>query len=117
MLNDLGLLLLRLTLGLMLFFMHGWGKLINFSASAAHFPDPLHVGGTVSLSVAVLAEVVCALMVTLGLFTRVAAVLPGLMLLVAAFVVHAADPLAKKELALLYALCYLSLVLTGPGSM
>jgi putative oxidoreductase len=34
---------------------------------------------------------------------------------VAAFVVHAGDPWAKKELALLYAVPYLALLLAGGG--
>jgi putative oxidoreductase len=36
-------------------------------------------------------------------------------MLVAAFVVHGDDPWSKKELALLYAIPFLTLGLTGPG--
>jgi len=82
---------------------------------ADSFPDPLGVGPQVTLVLAVLAEVVCSLLLVLGLGTRVAAVLPLVTMLVAAFVIHAGDPWAKKELALLYAVPYLTLLLAGGG--
>ena len=62
-----------------------------------------------------LAEVVCSLLLVLGLGTRVAAVLPLVSMLVAAFVVHSGDPWAKRELALLFAVPYLTLLLAGGG--
>ena len=34
---------------------------------------------------------------------------------VAAFVVHGADPLAKKEMALLYMVAFLAIAFIGPG--
>lgn len=34
---------------------------------------------------------------------------------VAAFIIHGADPLAKKELALLYLAAFAAIGLTGPG--
>ena len=36
-------------------------------------------------------------------------------MLVAAFIVHGADPFAKKEKALLYAICFLVIAITGAG--
>ena len=34
---------------------------------------------------------------------------------VAAFIVHGADPLAKKEMALLYFIAFVAIFLAGPG--
>ncbi len=113
--NDLGLLLLRLAVGGFMFFFHGWGKLANFAELSGKFPDPLGVGSTFSLVLAIFAEVLCALLVMAGLGTRFAAVPLVVAMLVAAFVVHADDPWGKKEFALLYAIPFLTLVFTGGG--
>lgn len=112
---DLGLLVLRLGLGLIMAFSHGWGKLIGFADKSAVFSDPLGVGSVVSLGLTVFAEFFCALAVALGLFTR-AAVIPLIVtMMVAAFVIHGADPWSKKEFAMLYLVPLLTILLAGPG--
>lgn len=112
---DLGLLLLRLALAAGMIGLHGWPKLEGFDEKAAGFPDPLGIGSRFSLGLAVAAEVGAALLVGFGLLTRVAAVPLAFTMAVAAFVVHGADPLARKELALAYLAVSLFLVLSGPG--
>lgn len=114
--NNIGLLILRVGIGAMMLFGHGWGKLVNFSNISATFPDPLGVGSQVSLALAIFAEVVCALALMLGIFTRFAVIPLLITMIVAAFIVHSADPWGKKEFALLYALPFLTLIFTGPGS-
>jgi putative oxidoreductase len=113
--NDIGLLILRLGVGGFILVAHGWGKLVGFGDLAARFPDPIGLGPTSSLALAVFAEALCGLLLVLGLGTRFAAVPLLVTMLVAAFVVHADDPWAKKELALLYAVPFLTLVFTGGG--
>jgi len=113
--TSIGLLVLRLGVGVMMLVAHGWGKLIGFSDLAGKFPDPLGVGSTTTLVLAVFAEVVCALLIILGLGTRFAAVPLLVTMLVAAFIVHADDPWARKEFALLYAIPFLTLIFTGGG--
>ncbi len=117
MINDLGLLLLRVSISVMLLAGHGLGKLMHFSEYATKFPDPLHTGSKVALAIAIVAEVLCSALVALGLYTRIAAFLPAMLLFVAAAVVHVVDPWAKKEFALLYAIPFMVIVLTGPGSL
>ena len=39
--RSIGLLVLRLGVGLMMLTAHGWGKLAGFSDLADRFPDPL----------------------------------------------------------------------------
>ena len=96
---------------------HGWPKLAEFSETMGSFPDPLGVGSTMSLSLAVLGEVFCSGFIALGLGTRAAAVPFLVTMLVAAFVVHADDPWARKEMALVYAAPALTLLLTGGGRL
>lgn len=112
---SIGLLLLRLGAGPMLAFGHGWGKLVAFADKAATFPDPLHIGHRASMACTIGAELFCSLLVALGLGTRPAAAIAAFTMGVAAFVVHAGAPFARRELALAYLLPFLGLVFTGAG--
>jgi putative oxidoreductase len=67
---DLGLLLLRVWLGLSMLVLHGWGKLTRFQEMAGKFSDPLGIGSKASLSLAVFGETVAPALIILGLFTR-----------------------------------------------
>lgn len=111
---DLGLLVLRLAFGgLML--SHGWPKLMNFSDRMDRFSDPLGIGSTASLSLAVFAEVFCAGFLILGLLTRLSLIPLMITMAVAVFIVHANDPFSRQELGLLYLMAYAALFITGPG--
>lgn len=96
-------------------FQHGWPKLNNFAALATSFADPLGVGSKISLALTVFSEAFCAAALIVGFLSRLATVPLLITMLVAAFIVHGADPFAKKEMALLYASGFLTLILTGPG--
>ncbi|MBL9116872.1 MAG: DoxX family protein [Verrucomicrobiaceae bacterium] len=113
---DLGLLLLRLTLGLAMFFNHGWPKLSGFTRNASNFPAVL-VNGQVSLGLAVFAEVFCAALLVLGFFTRFAAAMLAITMGVAFFKIHrmAMQGDSSGELALLYLVGFGTLMLAGPG--
>lgn len=112
--TSFGLLLLRAAFGgLML--VHGWQKLTGFQELAAVFPDPLGIGGKLSLIAAIGAEFGCSLLLIAGLAGRLAAIPLACTMGVALFIVHAADPWQKKELAAVYLAAYAALVFTGPG--
>ena len=112
---SLGLLLLRVAIGGMMLAGHGWGKLTSFVDRYPTFPDPLGIGSPLSMALATGAEAFCALAVVVGWATRWAAVPLMVTMLVAAFIVHEADPWAKKELALLYFFPFAALFLAGAG--
>jgi putative oxidoreductase len=111
--SDLGLLILRFMCGLML--LHGWSKFINYSEEIKDFPDPFHVGITLSYSFTVFAELFCSLFILLGLFTRIALIPLIILMIVIVFIIHSGQSLIDREHAILYLLAYLSLFLTGPG--
>lgn len=113
--NDLGLLVLRLSLGGMLMIGHGWGKLKGFTGMMHQFPDPIGLGSTVSLTLVVFAEFFCAAAVILGLLTRLSAIPIFIAMVVAGLVFHEADPWQKKELALAFASSALVLTIMGGG--
>lgn len=109
------LLILRLMFGLGMAFGHGWGKLMEFETKSESFMNFMGMGSSVSLALAVFAELFCAILVAMGLLTRAALIPLIVTMAVAAFMVHGADPFSGKEMALLYLAAYLSLFITGPG--
>jgi putative oxidoreductase len=112
---SIGLLILRVAVGSMIIMGHGWGKLIHFAEKASVFPDPLGLGSTISLSLAIFAEVFCSIAIILGFATRLAVIPLIIMMSVATFIFHADDPWQKKEFALLYLVPFLTLLFTGAG--
>ena len=112
---DLGLLLLRLGVGLSMAYGHGLGKVTRMASGDFQFGDPIGIGPAPSLILAALAEFVCALAVAAGAWTRLAAIPPVVTMAVAALFVHADDPWGKKELAVLYFVAFATLVFTGGG--
>lgn len=113
-LASTGLLLLRVAFGCFML-VHGWQKLSGFSEMADKFPDPIGMGSSLSLAMAIAAEVGCSLLIIAGFGTRLAAVPLAFTMIVAAFVVHGSDPWQKKELAACYLAVYATLMLTGAG--
>src|SRR5262245_30393591 len=114
-LSSIGLLVLRVGMAGLLLGAHGWGKITHIAQRAGSFPDPLHLGSTVSFWLVVLAEVLCAGLVALGLFTRAATIPIIGFLSVAFFIHHAHDPWSRREMALVYLVPFVALFFTGPG--
>lgn len=113
---DSGLLLLRLFLGLAMFLGHGFGKWEKlFAGGEIKFADPFEIGALPSLVMAVFAEVICALLLALGLLTRAVLIPLIITMLVAIFLVHISEGFGGMEKALLYGIGFLTLMLTGPG--
>jgi len=113
---DISLLLLRLTFGGLMLVNHGLGKWARlFSGGDIKFADPIGLGMEASLYLAVFAEVICAVLLVVGLFTRWAAIPLFITMAVAAVIVHGGDPFSDKEGALLFAIPYLVIFLVGPG--
>ena len=115
--TAVALLVLRLWLGLTLLLNHGIAKLAGFGEMAGKFPDPLHIGSTASLALAVVAEVVAAAFLTLGLFTRFAALVLVIQLGVAFCFVHGCvlSGAHGGELAFIYLAGFVTLFLAGGG--
>src|ERR1700756_1445506 len=110
------LLVLRVWLGLDLFFRHGVEKITRFSQMSAHFPDPVHIGPRLSLAYALLSDGICSLLVVLGLATRVAALIIVINLTVAFTLVHhfATSGPRSGELPLVFLGGFLAVLIAGP---
>lgn len=113
--GDAALLVLRLSFGLAMALGHGLGKVSDlggFTAKVAKLGLP--AAGLLGPAAA-LSELVGGLLIAVGLLARPSALALLGTMLVAAFVVHASDPFARKELALAYAVVSLVVLIAGPG--
>jgi len=104
---------LRIIAGL-LFLEHGLMKLVGFPASMPgmdHLPPLLLAAGTI--------ELVCGVLIALGLFTRIAAFIASGEMAVAYFMGHMSHgfwpALNQGEAAILFCFIFLYLVFAGPG--
>ena len=114
--RNLGLLILRVGFAGTLLLRHGLPKIPALAADPIQFFDPLGLGPGVSLVLAILAEVVCAVALLLGLLSRFASATLATNFAVVVFFIHQAEvPGDRGELALLYLLVFVALTLTGPG--
>ncbi|NDV81943.1 DoxX family protein [Bacteroides sp. 51] len=111
---SLLLLSARIIFGL-LFLSHGIQKWSNFQELSSVFPDPLGVGSSVSLGLAIFAELACSIGFMFGILYRLAIIPMIFTMLMAFFVIHGADPFAVKELALVYLVIFVLMLLAGPG--
>ena len=115
--QNVGLLWLRVLMGLGISMFHGYGKVFGgrmeqFADGAAKmgFPAPdLFAWG------AALSEFLGGILIALGIGTRIAAFFVFCTMTVAAFVRHADDPVDVKELALIYGVIAMAILLLGPG--
>lgn len=112
---DLGSLIFRLSIGGIMAFAHGLGKLppaeqFITGVESLGFPAPLFFAWAASLS-----EFLGGILIITGLYTRYAALFLGFTMAVAAFKAHALDPFNVKEMALLYLTCCVLLFLQGAG--
>ncbi len=111
---DLASLVLRL-IGGGFMLTHGWPKLQKVLAGDFGFADPIGLGASTSLVLTTAAEFGAALLLILGLGTRLVSIPLMFTMLVAAFLVHGSDPFAKQEFPLLYFVIYLALFFIGSG--
>lgn len=113
---DLSLLLLRITFGGFMLVNHGLGKMDKLLAGGdIKFADPIGIGMKNSLILTVFAEVVCAGLLVIGLFTRLALIPLLITMLVAVFVIHIGDGLKDMEAAILYLIAYSIIFINGAG--
>jgi putative oxidoreductase len=114
--TDMALLCLRVWLGISLFARHGYDKVFTFGEMQARFPDPLQVGPTFSLLFALLADSICSLLVSIGVATRVSALIIVVSLGVAFTFVHGFSlATIRGELPYVYIGGYLAIFLAGAG--
>jgi putative oxidoreductase len=112
---NVGLFLFRVSLGLIMAFSHGLGKIpvkasfVGFVAKIG-FPMPELFAWAAGLS-----ELVGGFLVAIGLVTRLSSLSLAVTMAVAGFLAHASDGWAKQEFPLVYMICFLFIFFVGPG--
>ena len=113
--SELGLVILRVGAAGMLL-CHGWPKLLMLlQGHGAEWMDPLGIGSTLSLALCTFAEFFCSIAIILGLLTRLAALAIVINFWVAIFIYGGQSILPQAELPMLYLICFVTLLCTGPG--
>lgn len=108
------ILMSRITFGVLLM-NHGIQKWSAFQELSSTFPDPMHIGSSLSLILAIFGELVCSIGFMFGFLYRLT-MLPMIFTMgVAFFVIHAGDAFAVKELAFVYLAVFILMYIAGPG--
>lgn len=114
--SDLAILLLRLAFGSSIIIGHGWKKMLKlFSGEPIQFLDPIGIGQSLSLALVVFAEVLCGVLIIIGLKTRLATIPLMIAMFVAIFFVQISSPFGKMELPLLFFVSFFCIFLLGGG--
>ncbi len=113
--TDYGLLFLRIAIAALML-SHGLPKLLMlFGPEEISFADPFGIGQVATLTLTVFAEVICSLLIGIGLATRLASLTLLITMAFAFIVIHGNDPFQAKELAMLYLVVYTFITITGSG--
>jgi putative oxidoreductase len=115
--QDLGLLFLRVSASLFLLWVHGLPKLLNYSAQLQVIEDPFHLGANLTLMLAIFAEVLCPLLIIVGLLVRLACLPILSVLLVAMVVVHPQWSIEEGQFGWLLLILFTSIFIAGPGRL
>ena len=107
------ILILRVFFGIM-FFTHGFDKMMNFSELSETYPSVLGFGSYMTLMVTIFCEFCCSLFLIAGLLIRVM-VLPMIVAMAVAFFDVHDGFLPEGELALIYMVVFIILYIVGPG--
>ncbi|HZW76909.1 MAG TPA: DoxX family protein [Flavobacteriaceae bacterium] len=112
---NIALLILRVSFSAMLLLLHGVPKVKNLMSDNIQFVNIFGMGEAISLILATLAEVVLPILIIIGYKTRIAAIPIVLVMIVAAFVYHANDPISVKEKPLIFLFGFLTIAIAGAG--
>lgn len=114
---DLGLLILRVTSAALMLAFHGWEKLMTARRQFHTFPNLIGIGSELSYVSVVWLEVFGAVLIALGLFTRIHAFGLAFTMFVAWLLWHKRRFTGANagEMAFAYMAVYLLLGLSGAG--
>ncbi|MFR0690411.1 DoxX family protein [Enterobacterales bacterium AE_CKDN230030158-1A_HGKHYDSX7] len=113
--GALALLFMRVTAALLLLQVHGLPKLLHWQNELQHIEDPFGLGATPTLALAVFAEVLCPILLILGVFARLACLPVIAVLLVALLFVHPQWSLEEGQFAWWMLILFSGLAIAGPG--
>jgi putative oxidoreductase len=96
---------------------HGYPKLMKIVNGNTKFANPIGLGSEISLYLTVFSEFFAPLLIIIGYKTRFFSFFPAFTMVIAAFVIHGDDPFKKMEMALLFLVAYIVIMISGPGKI
>ncbi len=111
---DIGILFLRLILG-GLFTWHGYDALLHYDLYLSMSKSTIGLGTNLEFNLVVFAQFICGIFVAFGFLTRLSVIPLFIIMTVAFFVAHQADPFFQKELPFAYCLLCLPVFVFGGG--
>jgi len=109
--------MLRVSFGVLICLNHGIPKISHYSAWKTQFFDPFRIGSANTLMLSIFAEVFAAMLLVLGLFSRLSALILAVDMLFASFIYHRGQPINGYEDAIMYFFAFLCIFLLGPGKI
>ena len=106
---------MRVSGGLFLLWVHGLPKLLDYGEQLKVIEDPFHLGASVTLLLAIFAEVLCPLLIIAGVLVRLACLPILSVLLIAMLVVHPQWTLLEGQFGWLLLIIFTSILIAGPG--
>ncbi|WP_315809794.1 DoxX family protein [Pseudomonas sp. C9-3] len=114
--GALALLFMRIAAALLLLQVHGLPKLLHWHSELQRIEDPFGLGAVPTLALAVFAEVLCPILLILGVFARLACLPVIAVLLVALVFVHPQWSLEEGQFAWWMLILFAGLAIAGPGA-
>jgi putative oxidoreductase len=111
---NVAMFLLRVSFGVLMI-PNGYNKLVHFAKMKSTFMNFLGMGSTVSLVLVIFAEFFCAMLVVLGLFTRLAVIPLIIAMSVVVIKAHDYDVFGKGEHGASFLVVFLVILMVGPG--
>ena len=111
---NIGTFFLRVASGVLMI-PSGYGKLMDFSNMEKNMINFLGLGQTVSLYLLIFAELFCAFLLILGLFTRLASIPLIIAMTVALSVGHEWRAFADGHAPALFIVAFTTILILGPG--
>jgi len=111
---SLGLLFIRISFGALMIVNHGWMKIVKFETLKLNFFNFLGLGPQLSLTLAIIAEILCSILLIFGLYTRLA-LIPLIITMIVAASAHNLEIFGDAELAFMYLIVFIFLFIVGPG--
>ena len=113
---NTAMLFLRIAAG-GLMVVHGYDKMVHFNETASHMINFLGIGSKATTTLVIFAEFFCSLLVILGLFTRLACIPLIICMGVALYKAHNNDIFGQGQVAALFLICFIVLLLLGAGKV
>lgn len=111
---SLLLLAARIIFGVLLM-NHGIQKWSTFHELSMSFPDPIGLGSSISLGLAIFGELICSMGFIIGFLYGLTMIPMICTMAIAFFMIHGSDAFAVKELAFIYLVVFLLMYIAGPG--